>query len=78
MLDRMLIRPATAADWDGIWMFFEEIVRALARPETKEKFLTAGTNAIGSSPEVLAATIKSEMTKWGKLIKSLGIKADQG
>ncbi len=54
----------------------QEIVRALNRPEEKEKFFNAGTEALGSTPEQLAATIKTEMARMGKVIKEAGIKAD--
>jgi len=54
----------------------QEIVRILRTPEAKEKLLNAGTDPVGSSPEQLAITIKSEMAKWGKVIKDAGIRAD--
>ena len=41
-----------------------------------ERLAALGSDPVGSSPEVLAATIKSEITKWGKLIKDAGIRAD--
>ncbi len=50
-----------------------EIVRILKAPEIKERFLNAGTEVVGSSPEQLASTIKSEMVRWGKVIKDAGI-----
>ena len=54
----------------------QEIVRTLNQPDVKEKFLNVGVEVVGSSPQVLASTIKSEMTKWGKLISDLGIKPE--
>lgn len=53
-----------------------EIVRVLNLPDLKEKFLNAGIEAAPSSPAELAATMKSEIVKWGKLIKDAGIRAD--
>jgi tripartite-type tricarboxylate transporter receptor subunit TctC len=53
-----------------------EIVRVLGQAETKEKFLAAGTETVGSSPEEFAATIKSEMSRLGKLIKDAGIRGE--
>jgi tripartite-type tricarboxylate transporter receptor subunit TctC len=52
----------------------QDVVRILISPEVKERFVASGVEAIGSSPEQLAATIKSEMAKWGKLIKDTGIR----
>ena len=52
----------------------QEIVRVLNRAEVKEKFFNAGVEVVGSSPEQLAATIKSEMARMGKVIKDAGIR----
>jgi tripartite-type tricarboxylate transporter receptor subunit TctC len=54
------------------------IVKGLASPDAKERLAAFGGEAGGSTPEQFAAHIRSEAAKWGKLIKSLGIKADQG
>ena len=54
----------------------QEIVRVLNQADVKEKFLNAGSEPTPSSPEGLAAKIKAEIAKWGKLIKEAGIKTD--
>jgi tripartite-type tricarboxylate transporter receptor subunit TctC len=54
----------------------QEIVRVIARPEVKEKFLAGGMETVGGTPESLAGLIRSEMDKLGKVIKSAGIRAD--
>ena len=54
----------------------DEIVRVLKLPEVKERFFNAGVEIIGSTPEQLAATVKSEMTVLGKLIKDVGIREE--
>jgi tripartite-type tricarboxylate transporter receptor subunit TctC len=54
----------------------QEIVRALARPELKEKLLMAGIEALGSSPEATAALIKDESARMGQVIKAASILAD--
>jgi tripartite-type tricarboxylate transporter receptor subunit TctC len=51
-----------------------EIVRVLNLPEVKDKFLIAGVETVGSSPEQLAAAMKSEVTRMGKVIKDAGIR----
>jgi tripartite-type tricarboxylate transporter receptor subunit TctC len=53
-----------------------ETVRALARPDLRDKLATLGLEEIGSSPESFAATIKSDIQKWANVIKKLGIKTD--
>ena len=54
----------------------EDSGRFLASAETKQRFLSAGAEAIGSSPAELAATIKSEMSRLGKVIKDAGIREE--
>ena len=50
-----------------------ELVRALNKPGTKEKFLNVGLETVGSSPEQAASYIKSDIAKWSKLIRDAGI-----
>lgn len=52
----------------------QETVRFLMLPDVKEKFLAAGLEPAGGTPEQLLATIKSDMAKWGKLIRDAGIR----
>lgn len=54
----------------------EEIVRVLARPEVRDKFLAAGVEPVGSTPQELSATIKSEIVRMGKVIKDAGIREE--
>ena len=54
----------------------QEIVRVLNRPDVKEKFFSAGIETVGSSPEALAALVKAEVGRMGKVIKAAGIRAD--
>jgi tripartite-type tricarboxylate transporter receptor subunit TctC len=51
-----------------------EIVRILAAPEVKERFLALGNETVGGSPEQLAARIRADMQRTGKVIKAAGIK----
>jgi len=50
----------------------QETVRYLAMPETKERFFNSGVEVVGSTPQEFAATIKSEATRLGKIIRSAG------
>lgn len=52
----------------------QETVRFLTMAETKKRFLNAGLETVGGSPEQLVATVKSDMARWGKLIKDAGIR----
>ena len=42
----------------------------------KEKFLSTGVETVGNSPDELAATMKSEIARMGKVIKDVGIRAE--
>jgi tripartite-type tricarboxylate transporter receptor subunit TctC len=54
----------------------QEIVRVLNTPELREKFLNVGIEPVGSTPEQLAARVKSDMVTLGKVIRDAGIRAD--
>jgi len=53
-----------------------EIVQLLAKPESKERLFNLGLEAVGSTPAQLAATVKSDMAKWGKVIRDAGIRVE--
>jgi tripartite-type tricarboxylate transporter receptor subunit TctC len=53
------------------------LVDALKTPEMREQIAKQGGEVVGSSPEELAALVKSEMTKWGKVVNEFGIRAEQ-
>jgi tripartite-type tricarboxylate transporter receptor subunit TctC len=48
----------------------------LQQPEMKERFLALGVTPIISTPESLTAYLKSEIARWGKIIKEMGIKPE--
>ena len=54
----------------------QEMARFLNRPEVKEKFLSIGQEIITTTPEEIVAIIKSDIAKWGKVIKDAGIKTN--
>jgi tripartite-type tricarboxylate transporter receptor subunit TctC len=47
---------------------------ALAAPATRTRLEELGVVVIGSSPEALGAHLRSEMEKWGPVIREAGIK----
>jgi tripartite-type tricarboxylate transporter receptor subunit TctC len=53
-----------------------DIVKVLALPETKIKFADQGADVASNTPAEFAAYIKTEIAKWGKLIKELGVKSE--
>ena len=50
-----------------------EIVRILDQPDVREKFFTAGAEAVGDAPLQFAAKIRGEMQRMGNMIKAAGI-----
>ena len=50
--------------------------QVLNTPDMRDKLLAGGSETTGGSSQVAAETIKSEMAKWGKVIKDIGIRAD--
>ena len=46
-----------------------EIVRMMQTPEVIEQFAKQGLEVFGSTPEQFAARIKSDIVKWGKVVK---------
>jgi tripartite-type tricarboxylate transporter receptor subunit TctC len=53
-----------------------EIARILVLAEVKERLAADGADAVGSRPDEFAAYIRAELTKWGKVVKTGGIKLE--
>jgi tripartite-type tricarboxylate transporter receptor subunit TctC len=54
----------------------DSIVKALKAPEVGERFAADGSEPVGRTPENFAAYIKSEIARWAKVVKEIGIKAE--
>ena len=59
-----------------IFRLHEEVVKLLKRPEIRERLGAAGADLIGSTPEYFSSYIRSEIEKWGKLVKISGARPD--
>jgi tripartite-type tricarboxylate transporter receptor subunit TctC len=53
-----------------------EVARALKIPDIRDKLVAQGADPVGSSPEEFAAYIRDETTRWSRVVKSSGAKAD--
>jgi tripartite-type tricarboxylate transporter receptor subunit TctC len=53
-----------------------EIVKAMALPEMKERFLSFGTDAATSTPEELGRFLADEVAKIGRIVKDTGATND--
>lgn len=74
-----------ANNWNGIFLAAgtpralvekvnKDLVAALSSPDLKDTLFKQGLDAAPEPPEAFAAYLKSEYTKWGKVIKAAGIK----
>ena len=52
----------------------KELMRIIRLPDVQERFTTVGLDAVGSTPEELAALIKKETVMYAKLVKQIGLK----
>jgi tripartite-type tricarboxylate transporter receptor subunit TctC len=77
-----------ASIWNGILVpagtpraivnrLHETIVQTLKSPQAQERYANVGAEIRYNSPEEFQALIRSEFTKWAKLIKAAGIRVDQ-
>lgn len=53
-----------------------EIVKLLNSPEVRERFGKQGVEVRTSTPEQFSAFLRSEVDRWGKLIREAGIKSE--
>jgi hypothetical protein len=53
-----------------------ETIAILKLQEVRERLLADGAEPVGNTPEQFGAFIKSEIDKWGKVIKAAGLKAE--
>lgn len=67
---------AAATPKDIVSKLHASLTSALQAAETKQRMESQGANALSSSPEELAAYMRNETIKWGKIIKTAGIKLD--
>jgi len=67
--------PARMQD-DIVQRLNREIVRVLNREEVKDLLANGGIEVVGSTPAQLGSAVKSEVAKWGKLIKDAGIRSE--
>jgi len=53
-----------------------ESSKVLKLPEVKERMDAAGLTPIGSTPEDFGAYLRSEIEKWGKVVRSVGMRVE--
>ena len=53
-----------------------ELAKVMGTPDMKSFAQSQGTEAVSSTPEELAAIHKREFEKWGRVVKTAGIRAE--
>lgn len=53
-----------------------EIVKALAIPELRQRLIDAGSEIIGNSPDAADRHLRSEVERWGAVVRAAKIKAE--
>ena len=51
----------------------QEVARAVAAPEVRDRFAALGAEPSGSTPEAFAAWLKAETDKWAGVVKGAGL-----
>jgi tripartite-type tricarboxylate transporter receptor subunit TctC len=51
-------------------------IKVLQMPDVRDTFAKQGLEIVGSTPEHFGEFIKSEITKWGKVVRDSGAKVD--
>lgn len=54
----------------------KEIAKAVASPEVRERFASQGAEPVGSTPDALAQTMKTEAEKWKRVIETANVRLD--
>ena len=53
-----------------------EVLKILAMPDVRERFLAQGVEPVGSTPEQFGEHIRAQMSKWSKVVQDAGVKAE--
>jgi tripartite-type tricarboxylate transporter receptor subunit TctC len=56
--------------------WYQESVKALQHPDTRQRFGDLGASIVGSTPVEFGAFIRAELAKWARVVKASGVKAD--
>jgi tripartite-type tricarboxylate transporter receptor subunit TctC len=54
----------------------EHILKALGASDVRERMTALGFEVVGNTPDQFAAQVKTDIARWGKVIREAGIKAD--
>jgi tripartite-type tricarboxylate transporter receptor subunit TctC len=86
-LDELGIANFDANAWFGLFVpagtpeavvrkLYEETAEALKDPQVRERLLTLGSEPVGSSPAEFGRFYRSEVDKWGKVVREAKVQID--
>ena len=70
-----MLAPAKVSA-DNIVRLNQEIVRVLKMPDVQDKLLSEGGDITPTTPQEFAVFLRSEVVKWGKILKQAGVTLD--
>lgn len=59
-----------------VGLLHREVVKALSLQDVREQFAALGAEAVGGTPEELAAVLKRDLAKWAKVARAANVKAE--
>ena len=57
-------------------LFRSEINKIIAMPDVRQRFVNGGVDPVGGTAERFTEHIRSEVAKWGKVVKATGAKVE--
>jgi tripartite-type tricarboxylate transporter receptor subunit TctC len=70
-----MLAPAGTSK-DVISRLSKETERAVRAPEVGKRLASEGVDAVGSTPEAFTAVIRTDIGKWGEVVRAAGAKVD--
>ena len=70
-----LVAPA-GTPREIVELLSREIAKSVAQPEFREKLATLGFKPVANTPDEFAARIRSEIEKWGKVVRDANLKIE--
>jgi len=61
---------------DRINRMNRELAKALQQPDVKERFAAMSVDIVASTPEYLSQYLKTEVQKWGQVVKAMKVRSE--
>ena len=66
----------SATPRDLVARLYGDVSKVLQQPDFRDRIVNMGADVIGSTPDQFGAFMKSESTKWGRIIREANIRAE--